>query len=265
MIRVEKDFANVPDILNSDNRKEAFENNIKDEAFSHGKTLYKPDELKIRLHNIYNKKCVYCEDSLLNSPKAIEHYRPKDIYYWLAYSWDNLLLCCTSCNGAKGVNFDTRKNKVDYSNETFDNIHNLSNSYNSLEEPMLINPEKDDIIEDLIFNNQAVISSENDRVDYTIQTCNLNREELRILREEILEDFINSINKHYELFVKNGDISRFIPDIEIFINNCNKTKKFYTFRYFILKNINIFFGDIPIQKIVKSLINKQTNKNEENK
>ena len=84
MIKIEKDFANIPKILQSKNREEAFDKNVKDKKFNHGKTLYKPDELKNRLHKIYNFKCAYCEDTLLNAPKHIEHYRPKDTYYWLA-------------------------------------------------------------------------------------------------------------------------------------------------------------------------------------
>lgn len=104
MIKVEKDFANIPKILSSQNRKDAFNKNVKDKAFNNGKTLYKPNKVKARLHKIYNLKCVYCEDSLLNSPKHI--------YYWLAYSWDNLLLCYTSCNRSKGVNFKTINQKI---------------------------------------------------------------------------------------------------------------------------------------------------------
>lgn len=261
MIKVNKDFSDVPEILNSKNRKEAFEKNILDKAFNHGKTLYKPDELKNKLYEIYNLKCVYCEDTLLNSPKHIEHYRPKDIYYWLAYSWDNLFLCCTSCNGSKGINFETKNKKIDYNGEIFEKIHNLSDNYDKLEQPMFVNPEKENILKYLIFDNTAQISSKNDRVDYTIQKCNLKREELRILREEIVGDFINSINKHYVLFIKHGDISRFLPDIETFINNCNKNKKFYSLRYFVLNNSNIFFDSVPIQKILKFYIKEIRNKN----
>lgn len=260
MIKVEKDFDNVPSVLKWTNRKEAFNLNIKAKSFDNGKALYKVRSVQKRLNEIYYLKCVYCEDTLLNSPKHIEHYRPKDIYYWLAYSWDNLLLCCTSCNGAKGINFETLNQNVIYNNEFFEDIHNLSDNYDKQEEPLLINPEKEDILKYLVFDKKSLICSSNIRVDYTIETCNLNREELLILREEILEDFINSINKHYEFFVKEGGISRFIPDIEIFMDNCNKEKKFYSFRYFILNNLEIFFDSIPIQRIVKSLVDKLNKK-----
>lgn len=260
MIKVEKDFDNIPDILNSSNRKEAFEKNIQDEAFNHGKSLYKPDGLKSRLHNIYNFKCVYCEDSLLNAPKHVEHYRPKDIYYWLAYSWDNLLLCCTSCNSSKGINFETANSKVEYNQESFDNIHSLGSTYDGLEKPKLVNPERDDILQEIVFNKDAEISSENDRIDYTITTCNLNRGELIKLRIEILNDFVQLVNDYYlQLDAdKNVDktslIKSFIPLVRKFIEDCNKEKKFYSFRYFIINNIDVFFANDKIVKIINHLI-----------
>ncbi len=59
-------------------------------------------------------KCAYCEAKLKSKP-SLDHYRPKKAvadengnqlkhpgYYWLVYSWDNLLPSCASCNeGAK--------------------------------------------------------------------------------------------------------------------------------------------------------------------
>ena len=248
MIKVKKDFNTVPDILNSDNRKKAFKNNIRDKNFNHGTSLYKPDELKKQLHEIYNLKCVYCEDSLLNAPKHVEHYRPKDIYYWLGYSWDNLLLCCGSCNSSKGINFKTINDKVKYNNENYENIHKLGDDYDKSEKPELINPEKDDIIKYIIFNRDAEISSENRRVIYTIETCNLNRDELLKLRIEIVNDFIQLVNSYYLQFDESSPsdkselVKSFVPLVQKFIKDCNKEKKFYSLRYYMIKNIELFFN-----------------------
>lgn len=261
MIKVDKDFDNIPFILNSTNRKEAFDKNIEDKAFNHGKTLYKPEELKNRLYTIYNKKCVYCEDTLLNAPKHIEHYRPKNIYYWLSYSWDNLLLCCGSCNSSKGVNFDTINEKVKYNNEPYSDIHHLGNKYDTLEQPMLINPEKENVIDEIVFSRDAEISSQNDRVKYTIETCNLNREELLELRIEILNDFIQLVNGYHLLLDAENSkdkkmlVQSFIPLVQKFINDCSNENKFYSFRYFILNNIDLFF-DEKVSNILKYLIVK---------
>lgn len=55
-------------------------------------------------------KCCYCERKLTAAFNDVEHYRPKARanrspgcaathgYWWLAFTWDNLLFACPSCN-----------------------------------------------------------------------------------------------------------------------------------------------------------------------
>ena len=146
---------------------------------------------------------------------------------------------------------------VSYSNESFEDIHNLGDSYDGIEKPMVVNPEKDDVLDKLVFDKEGNISSLDDRVIYTISdVCNLNREELIQKRVKLLNDFINKINEHYLLFIKKGDITRFIPDIKFFIDECSVENEFYSFRHFILNHIELFFEDIGKQKILKALISK---------
>ena len=46
-----------------------------------------------------NGKCAYCEaPTSAVAYGDVEHYRPKSIYWWLAYSYDNYLASCTLCN-----------------------------------------------------------------------------------------------------------------------------------------------------------------------
>ncbi len=261
MIKVDKNFTDIPIILKSQNRKDAFDKNILSSQYADEKNLYKVDSVQKKLIEIYHLKCAYCEKNLLDAPKHIEHYRPKDTYYWLAYSWDNLLLSCGSCNSSKGTKFQIKKTIVTYDNESFEDIHSLGNSYDVIEEPMIINPEKEDILNKLIFDKEGNISSLDDRVIYTISdVCNLNREELIQKRVKILNDFINKINEHYLLFIKKGDITRFIPDIKFFIDECSIENEFYSFRHFILNHIELFFEDIGKQRILKGLISKKTPK-----
>ena len=261
MIKVEKDFADIPTILTPESpysRESFFNQNIASASFSVGKDKYKVDSVQKELKKIYHLKCAYCEQKLLDAPKHIEHYRPKDIYYWLGYSWDNLLLCCGSCNSTKSTNFATENNQVVYNNESFINIHNLGNTYDVIEKPKIINPEKEDVLHLISFDKDGIISSPDARVHHTIEdACNLNRKELVELRIEIITDFINVMNGHYTYFKKYGDISRFKPDIQVFLANCKKENEFYAFRYFIVNNVEIFFGDNSIlQKIVKGLFLK---------
>lgn len=51
-------------------------------------------------------KCAYCEAPYLRRSAHIEHYRPKATYWWLAWSWDNLLQICGTCNTVKKDGFD---------------------------------------------------------------------------------------------------------------------------------------------------------------
>lgn len=46
-----------------------------------------------------NGKCAYCEaPTSAVAYGDVEHYRPKSIYWWLAYSYDNYLASCVLCN-----------------------------------------------------------------------------------------------------------------------------------------------------------------------
>ena len=44
-------------------------------------------------------KCAYCEaDTAVVAHGDVEHFRPKDLYWWLAYSMDNYNFSCQICN-----------------------------------------------------------------------------------------------------------------------------------------------------------------------
>lgn len=79
-------------------------------------SIYTSDAVKAELEACHHGKCCYCETDF-RRPYAyseVEHWRPKSSsrqaldgkrmrpgYYWLAYSWDNLLLSCSFCNKIK--------------------------------------------------------------------------------------------------------------------------------------------------------------------
>jgi len=258
MIKIEKNFIDVPKILTSDNRRDAFESNILSASYSDTKNLYKVGSVQKKLNQIYHLKCGYCEKSLLDSPKHIEHYRPKKTYYWLAYSWDNLLLSCGECNSAKGDRFEVYNEKVLYRGEQFDEIHHLGNNYDTLELPFIINPEKENLLEQLQFNNRGEIFSKNQRISHTIGACNLDREPLCKLREEILINFVDEMEGHYFYFKEKRDISRFIPTVQEFVKSCKVENNFYAFRYYILHNLEEFFENTTLQKVVKMIVAKMS-------
>lgn len=74
------------------------------------------------LRNKFANKCAYCEKSLSDIPVDAEHWRPKRKitaaaiaehpgYFWLAYSWRNLLPACSMCNS-----YDGKKNQFPVTN-----------------------------------------------------------------------------------------------------------------------------------------------------
>jgi uncharacterized protein (TIGR02646 family) len=63
-------------------------------------------DLKDYLFRLFKQKCAYCEGGRGGqTPGAVEHYRPKSTYYWLAYDYRNYLPACPECNTKKGSGF----------------------------------------------------------------------------------------------------------------------------------------------------------------
>lgn len=79
-------------------------------VFTFDRRIYGATDVKAALVAAQFGKCAYCEEKV-GQEGDVEHFRPKGEwcqeaegrtespgYYWLAYSWDNLLLSCTTCN-----------------------------------------------------------------------------------------------------------------------------------------------------------------------
>jgi uncharacterized protein (TIGR02646 family) len=68
---------------------------------------------KNQLKKESNGKCAYCEaNTEVVAHGDVEHFRPKSIYWWLAYTYDNYLYACQICNQTyKGDNFPIVANK----------------------------------------------------------------------------------------------------------------------------------------------------------
>jgi hypothetical protein len=64
-------------------------------------------KVKGYLFALFHRKCGYCESYVEHiSPGAVDHYRPKATYRWLAYEITNYIPSCTECNsGGKGAQF----------------------------------------------------------------------------------------------------------------------------------------------------------------
>lgn len=79
---------------------------------SFDRDVYAHSTVKGELINMQHDKCCFCESKISHICYGdVEHFRPKagwrksrrsklsrPGYFWLAYSWENLFLCCQSCN-----------------------------------------------------------------------------------------------------------------------------------------------------------------------
>ena len=112
----------------------------------HFKNLWSDPEVKDFLYESQYGKCCYCERKRDKRETDVEHFRPKaevteagedhQGYWWLAYSWENLLIACKTCNQ------QYKKSKFPLKNEEkriYTENYDLGK-----EEPFLINPLEED-------------------------------------------------------------------------------------------------------------------------
>lgn len=199
MIKIEKPTV-VPASLTSDLVQQK-----REELIAAGKYIdvpkysnyYKKPDVKDKLREIYQGKCVYCEQSV--EAFSVEHFRPKSIYYWLTYSWDNLLYICSTCNIHKSNHFDIQGVSANFTAEDLAEIHQLHERYSEQEQPFMIHPEKEEVENALIFDKNGNLRSDDVRVQYVIDTCKLNRKSLQEKRMEIIQIFRNNLENEIAL------------------------------------------------------------------
>ena len=269
--------VSVPNHLNSKKIRLEFEQNIKEKEYISKKTPYNDAKKTVKdsLKKIYHNKCAYCESSLHNAHGHIEHYRPKKssnlsrcdsskAYYWLAFSWDNLLPCCELCNVFKSNCFDTFNDKVNYDlSKTFDTFHKSLKEYNEEENPKLLHPEIDEFEKDFKFSKKGEIVSTNEKVIYTTKVCDLNRKKLKEAREKIFTKYQNKIKKQYIVRNKlNLKINQLLVLFKENIfdelkNDKNIENEYSIVSYYIYENFNDFLAkNDNLEEIDKKIINQ---------
>lgn len=213
MISIKKDTKNIPPAIFYKPRQVAFNKNKAAQKYVSADNLYKPKKIKTALDKIYHKKCAYCEKSLKDANRHVEHYRPKVLYFWLAFSWDNLLISCEKCNIAKSNHFEKHLEgtPIQYNNETLETAQRQIEAYNLIERPLIINPEQEttDSLKlhftfDLRTGKIVPISPQ---MSATIEVCQLNRSELvekrmaglNRLKSDLTEDLFRLKNKKIQL------------------------------------------------------------------
>jgi uncharacterized protein (TIGR02646 family) len=146
-------------------------------------------EIKEVLFKGQHGKCAYCE---WREPQAkyrdVDHYRPKSTYWWLAWTWENLLFSCIDCNR------DHKKAQFPLRDEARRLV--AESAPPGDEEPLLLDPYDStlNLRAELQFLSSKVQSKERwqpfgrtERGEQTIEICGLRRQGL----VELYTDHVN--------------------------------------------------------------------------
>lgn len=162
--------------------------------FSFDREVYGDESVREILKTAQRWKCCFCESKIEDvSYGEIEHFRPKAAwrqekesklsrpgYYWLAYTWDNLLWSCKICNGKH------KKNLFPIEDPAGRNCPGRSIAG---EVPMLIDPSVCDPRDHIRFKlEKAVARTVAGQV--TIDALGLNRDPLLESRHERLHNLV---------------------------------------------------------------------------
>ncbi len=155
--------------------------------------IYAAPDVKQTLIDMQHSKCCFCESKITHIAYGdVEHFRPKKAvledeqlkrpgYYWLAYTWENLLFSCELCNRRK------KRNKFPIDGTRAETPEDdLEQEY-----PLFIDPAGPDDPEMLIsFTDlgQAIAVDGNRRGQTTIQELGLNRDPLQERRQKQVQD-----------------------------------------------------------------------------
>ena len=227
MVHRDKDFANPPLGL-LDVKWDSLKINLLVEKNNHEvkDTCYR-DTTKDNLTQLYKNKCAICERDR-GTELQVDHYRPKKVrnnktdpiynqpgYYWLAYTWSNLIPLCSKCNGNKSNKFPL-KGWIEI-NRISDhlNINGLNpfipydlNWLQTKEQPLMLNPEIETIpARHFSFRSDGSIKGKTDEGRETINICKLNRKDLKRERIKIRQNFVNSIKSSLDDYSRNLDKS----------------------------------------------------------
>jgi uncharacterized protein (TIGR02646 family) len=170
-------------------------------SFDFDNAVYGHHTVKQALILMQHGKCCYCESKILHTgPGDVEHYRPKagyqqnskdamqkPGYYWLAYSWDNLLLSCERCNRHYKKNLFPLLHSEKRAKSHIDDV--------CIETPLLINPTLMEPKNHIGFRDEIPYPIDDSIYGKTtIEALGLNREVLNEVRRTKLEELKNLVD-----------------------------------------------------------------------
>ncbi len=189
-------------------------------------------QLKEYLHEIFHGKCGYCETKI-ESPNVgtVDRYRPhngvrdkneynQDLYWWLAFEWDNLIYCCKTCNQYKANYFPIAGQRA------------LSEKDDLTEErSLLLNPYEDDPEDHFYYDHSGNIYSKTRKGEQTIELLRLNRTNLveqRVSAKKEVIDMVEEVLQNGPKYTLGFQTLNYIYSLE------NSSMNFLSFRKWVL-------------------------------
>ena len=167
------------------------------------RAVYGSPAVKTQLLQDQHNKCAFCEKNILDDIRDVEHFKPKTEcqqqkgspvfrgYWWLAFDWTNLVYCCKVCNESYKKNYFPLANA---------HSSNPSPSSEKTEDPLLINPTRDNPVDFIVFDKNRIYANNNSlKGQTTINVLGLNR---RSLEERERLDRWKEFRTMYKLFQK---------------------------------------------------------------
>jgi uncharacterized protein (TIGR02646 family) len=156
------------------------------------RAVYGHEQVKNALRDAQHGKCAFCESKVAHVAHGdVEHFRPKGGfcqrkrgplerpgYYWLAYTWENLLFACQLCNQRHKKNHFPLLNPAKRARSHRDAVAD--------ERPAFIDPASEDPAASLSFREEVPFPK-NKRGTATIRALGLRRGPLNDARKERLD------------------------------------------------------------------------------
>lgn len=193
MIHIDKNYSDIPRSLLSPSVQETIKRCVSEKKYIVNSGSLHYADVKENLRNLYFGKCAYCESK---TDFDIDQYRPRKVYYWIAYEWSNFLPACPQCNRAKRDLFPVLDESLRITEPQFDkNEWNAKSQSFIHEQAQLLNPEIDNPEEHLSFLIDGRITGLTEKGQITIQVLQLNREYLLARRIQIINNLMTKINQ----------------------------------------------------------------------
>jgi uncharacterized protein (TIGR02646 family) len=204
--------------------------------------VYGSDAVRMMLEKLFEQKCAYCEGKIgVGGSWDVEHYRPKNRvaensthpgYYWLTYTWENLLPSCTHCNQRRrdrpslthaGGTAVGKADQFPLANESERCMTHDGDL--TTERPLLLNPCLDEPELHISFAPDGSPIALSERGQKTIEICHLGRKRLCDDRLEVLDAVKRLINIRQQ--AQKAGIQALLELVEGALESCALNKALY--------------------------------------